>query len=643
VTDTLPRLEGPGDAELISAVRGGDVSAYGPLFERHVEAARRLARQLVGAADADDLVSDAFAKVLRVLQNGGGPDVAFRAYLLTAVRRLHVDKIRANSKLHTTDNLEMFDPGVPFRDTAVEGFESAAAAKAFASLPERWQAVLWHTEVEGQKPAEVAEILGMTPNSVSALAYRAREGLRQAFLNSHAMDVEDDACGWTHQHLGGYIREGISKRDAGKVEKHIDECRKCMAIYLELSEVNSNLAGILAPLLLGSAGIGYLASAGAATKGAFLLFLDRAKDTMASNGPATATAGVVVAGVVAVSAVVALQSGGQKATPPRADVSRPGVTASATPPSDAPPSDAPPVVAPLTPPVDTTTGAGATVVATPAPTTAPTTASTTRPTTATPTPTPSSTPTPLQADVAFASAPTATATSAGTYQVAVAVTGIPAGQSVSVQTSSSPAGSPRLAPRRLLASTGGGVVVDCPNNCLLTSASPSLVLMATVTGDQAQNLTITLVPSAGFTDPDASDNTTTLRLEPAAPEPVVYDASITRGDVSLSPGGSGKYDITFNVADLAPGGRATVTLTGTDLTVEAVTGGETTCAGDVCSITDTGDGATQLVVRVRTDRTLLAAPRLDAVLGGFDFNEAGGTNNTAGWYPLLNLAGTIIL
>ena len=78
-------IEAPADAELISAVRGGDVDAYGTLFERHVEAARRLARQLVPPADADDLVSEAFVKVLGVLQRGGGPDVAFRAYLLTSV------------------------------------------------------------------------------------------------------------------------------------------------------------------------------------------------------------------------------------------------------------------------------------------------------------------------------------------------------------------------------------------------------------------------------------------------------------------------------------------------------------------------------------------------------------------------------
>ncbi|NYG60540.1 RNA polymerase sigma factor (sigma-70 family) [Nocardioides daedukensis] len=312
MTTTLAEIDGPGDAELISAVRGGDLSAYGDLFERHVDAARRLARQLTNHSDADDLVSDAFAKVLKVLQDGRGPDLAFRAYLLTAVRRLHIDRIRSTSKLHTTGDLEPFDPGVPFRDTAVEGFENAAAAKAFASLPERWQLVLWHTEVEGHKPAEVATLLGMSANSVSALAYRAREGLRQAFLNSHAVELEDAQCRWTHEHLGGYVRNGLSKRDAGKVEKHLDECRPCMAIYLELTEVNSNLGALLAPLLLGSvAGTTYLAGAGGtlAAKGGLLLLFGRAKDLVLANTQAAAVGSVAAVTAVAGVSVVAITTG----------------------------------------------------------------------------------------------------------------------------------------------------------------------------------------------------------------------------------------------------------------------------------------------------------------------------------------------
>ncbi len=299
MTELLHQLEAPGDAELISRVREGDLEAYGDLYARHVDAARRLARQLVRGPDSDDLVSDAFAKVMAVLQRGGGPDVAFRAYLLTAVRRLHVDRIRATSRLTTTDDLEAFDPGVPFQDTAVAQFENGAAARAFASLPERWQLVLWHLEVEGQKPAEIAVLLGMSPNSVSALAYRAREGLRQAFLAAHLTTADQAECRWVTERLGGYVRKGLSKRDHDKVALHLDVCPRCTAMYLELNEVNDNLAGIIAPLLLGGLAAGYLGSGGAGAAGGVVALLGRAKDAVTGN------AGPVVAGTAAATVAVA--------------------------------------------------------------------------------------------------------------------------------------------------------------------------------------------------------------------------------------------------------------------------------------------------------------------------------------------------
>ena len=298
----ISTLEGPSDGELISAVRGGDVDAYGELFSRHVEAARRLARQLVSAGDVDDLVSEAFAKVLVVLQRGGGPDLAFRAYLLTAVRRLQVDRIRSTARLQTTGDLTPFDPGVPFRDTAIEGFENATAARAFASLPERWQLVLWHTEVEEQKPAEVALLLGMSANSVSALAYRAREGLRQAYLSMHAQDVDEDACGRTRASLGAYVRGGLSRRDSARVEQHLEDCRACAAIYLELTEVNSRLGALIAPLLLGSVAAAYVGTASGgigAAAGTVTVLFGRARDLVAAHAPTAAVAGVAASAVMA--------------------------------------------------------------------------------------------------------------------------------------------------------------------------------------------------------------------------------------------------------------------------------------------------------------------------------------------------------
>ncbi len=53
--------------------------------------------------------------------------------------------------------------------------------RAFQALPARWRRVLWQLEVEGRRPRDLADELGMTPNAVAALGMRARAGLRKAY------------------------------------------------------------------------------------------------------------------------------------------------------------------------------------------------------------------------------------------------------------------------------------------------------------------------------------------------------------------------------------------------------------------------------------------------------------------------------
>lgn len=296
------------DPELISQVRAGDIDAYGLLYDRHRDAAIRLARQLASGTEADDLVSESFAKLLQIIQGGGGPDVSFRAYLLTCLRRLHIDRLRADP-IESTDDLEPFDPGTPFEDPALDDFERVATARAFASLPERWQLVLWHTEVEGDKPAEIAPLLGMTANSVAAMAYRAREGLRQAYLRAHLADTADDSCRWVTEHLGGFVRGGLSRRDHHKVESHLDDCRSCTAVYLELVEVNSNLRVLLAPILLGAAAAGYLTAAGHTGMGlAAPRWLRGRKVLRGHQGAAAAAVAAVAVTAIAATAVIGTRS-----------------------------------------------------------------------------------------------------------------------------------------------------------------------------------------------------------------------------------------------------------------------------------------------------------------------------------------------
>ena len=366
---TVPAdVEGPSDAELIEAVRKGTVSAYGGLYERHVASAYNLARQLTRSpAEADDLVSEAFAKVLDTLRGGRGPDSAFRAYLLTALRHTAYDKTRRDRKLQLADDVTTVS-GVSaesvseeFDDTAVAGLDRSLAAQAFARLPERWQAVLWHTEVEGQSPQEVAPILGLTPNGVSALAYRAREGLRQAYLQVHLAETTDRHCRAAAERLGAWTRGGLAKREKAQVEAHLDTCDRCRALAAELADVNGAMRGFVAPVVLGIGAAGYLAATGV-TKVAVVGALAGAGG--AAGGAAGAAAagprqfvGVAASSVaLAAAIIVGLTAGGQQselpavaAPAPTQEQTKPPVTG-APPQQQPPPPAAPPQEQPQEPP-----------------------------------------------------------------------------------------------------------------------------------------------------------------------------------------------------------------------------------------------------------------------------------------------------
>ncbi|TCP56101.1 RNA polymerase sigma factor (sigma-70 family) [Tamaricihabitans halophyticus] len=331
---TVPAdVHGSSDAELIASVRDGQIEAYGTLYERHVAAAYNLARQLARSpAEADDLVSEAFSKVLDTLRNGRGPDSAFRAYLLTSLRHTAYDKTRRDRKVEYSDDVSTVGGvsaeavSIPFQDTAVAGLERSLAARAFATLPERWQTVLWHTEIEQQSPAEVAPILGLTANGVSALAYRAREGLRQAYLQVHLAETTAERCRATADRLGAHVRDGLSKRERAQVEAHLDECDECRALAAELADVNGALRAIIAPLVLGGAVTAYLTTAGAAKASAATAGLAAAASGSAGSGVAGAAAsgprqfvGVGASGVAMVAAVtVAMAAGGGPAEIPTA-------------------------------------------------------------------------------------------------------------------------------------------------------------------------------------------------------------------------------------------------------------------------------------------------------------------------------------
>jgi RNA polymerase sigma factor (sigma-70 family) len=298
---TDPRV--PSDAELITSSRAGDEIAYAALYERHVPAARAAARSLTRShADSDDLVAEAFTRVLQALRRGGGPEVAFRPYLLTAVRNAFYDRAKRAKREELTDDYDE-QPSLLGVDP-LAGEDQKLVAAAFAELPERWQLVLWHTEVEGKNPAEVAPLLGLAPNAVAALAYRAREGLRQAYLQAHLQRQVPERCRPFADKLGAYARDGLAARDRRKVDEHLAECERCTTLLAELGDVNHSLRGVLIPIFLGVPAATYLANL-AGGKG----ILTQLRPRLPKNPAVTAGVAAVAASVLALVGFALLRPG----------------------------------------------------------------------------------------------------------------------------------------------------------------------------------------------------------------------------------------------------------------------------------------------------------------------------------------------
>lgn len=175
---------GEQESDLIGGVRAGDPDAMAVLYERHREQALRFARVLMsGPQDAEDVLHEAFAKAVSAIRGGFGPTDTFGPYLSTCIRSVANSfwKKQGRERPVAREDLEPEPLEDPDLENVLSIFEHEDVAAAMRSLPARWRTVLWHAEVMGEPPRNIAPVLGIQPNAVSALLIRARAGLRAAY------------------------------------------------------------------------------------------------------------------------------------------------------------------------------------------------------------------------------------------------------------------------------------------------------------------------------------------------------------------------------------------------------------------------------------------------------------------------------
>ncbi|MFF2508974.1 sigma-70 family RNA polymerase sigma factor [Streptomyces sp. NPDC058067] len=380
-----PRETPPGDADLIARMRSGDDSAYEELYRRHSEAVHRYARTCCrDGHTADDLTAEVFARMLQAVRGGRGPEHAVRAYLLTTVRRVAAGWTKSAKREHLVEDFAVFaqqaarSSEVSDDDTldlgadvlAMHEAEQSMAMQAFRSLPERWQAVLWHTEVEDESPSAVATLFGLDANGTRVLAKRAREGLKEAYLQAHVSITltQDEECARYADRLGAYARGSLRTRAERGLRKHLEECAKCRLAAGQIKEVASGIPGVVPIAVIGwfgaagyakvaaligggaasAAGAGAAAAAAGGSSGGAAGGGAAASEGLGAPVKAGIAAGVVAAGV-AVAVAIALV--GDPQPKPQAHKAKPPVSQPVAPPKPTPPpKPAPKPPAPQPPP-----------------------------------------------------------------------------------------------------------------------------------------------------------------------------------------------------------------------------------------------------------------------------------------------------
>lgn len=235
-------LEGLSDGELLRNLRDGDTEAYTELWRRHIQAALRAGHRLAPGR-AEDLASEAFLAVYQqVTEAGNGPDSAFRAYLFTTMRNLASRWLKETALVETDPDLDEIDEADPLRE--IEDRDRATEVlDAFQELPERWQRVLWLTEVERVRRPQIAAEFGIKPSAVTTLYRRARQGLQLQWLMQHVpLDLRDDT-----DHVARLLPklavDGKLASPERGIAQHLSQCGRCSDLADELRATYTQIRG----------------------------------------------------------------------------------------------------------------------------------------------------------------------------------------------------------------------------------------------------------------------------------------------------------------------------------------------------------------------------------------------------------------
>jgi RNA polymerase sigma-70 factor (ECF subfamily) len=154
-----------------------DERVFAECYQHHSRALWSYLYRVTGkAADADDLVQDAFCRLLRA-EVGGLDDEELRRYVFRIGSNLLADRWR-----RATLEASWLDRLRGHTDAHVDPEYDDSVSREFAALKPRERALLWLAYVEGESHQDIAAALGLSRGSIKVLLSRARGRLRDLLV-----------------------------------------------------------------------------------------------------------------------------------------------------------------------------------------------------------------------------------------------------------------------------------------------------------------------------------------------------------------------------------------------------------------------------------------------------------------------------
>jgi RNA polymerase sigma-70 factor (ECF subfamily) len=166
---------------LLERAREYDAQALAEIYDRYAESIYRyLYRYLGDAAQAEDLASEVFLKLLEVLGTRRAPREHLQGWLYRVAHNLAMDRFRQRSSRPTVALNEALVAGGDLPDIAVaKRLDQQQLRLAISQLTSAQQQVILLRFGEGLKVAEVSELMGKSQGAVKILQHRAVRRLRK--------------------------------------------------------------------------------------------------------------------------------------------------------------------------------------------------------------------------------------------------------------------------------------------------------------------------------------------------------------------------------------------------------------------------------------------------------------------------------